>query len=218
MKDHPMLFSGPMVQALIDGRKTQTRRVLRPQPRSAPICHDGVWTDCEGLKDGPYDIPLRNDVKPIPIKVKAGDRIWVRESFARISVSPILETIDNPMPVYRVCDNRTDYGGPWKPSIHMPRAISRVTLYVTDVKVERLQNISNADCISEGIECVNTVDDVPIWKNYLGKGSLLSTGGLLTPSASFRSLWGSINGPDQWAENPWVLAYSFQVKTENIDA
>jgi hypothetical protein len=122
MSDRPILFSGPMVKALLDGRKTQTRRILKPQPLG--------W----------------GEPKP---RFAKGDRLWVRESFRVREGGTICEAGGGQMDyvdteiVYRASDGRQF--GRWKPGIHMPRAYSRLTLTVTDVRVQRLQEISEAD-------------------------------------------------------------------------
>lgn len=162
MAERPIIFSGPMVKAIIAGRKTMTRRLATS--------------------------PLR--------KCQPGDRLWVREAFARTRVFPIVETIDNPMVVYRECDNRTDYGGPWKPSIHMPRSACRVMLEVTGVKVERLQDITNKDALAEGA----LESGIP----YVGAMTCDQA------RVAFSLLWDSLHGKLSWEQNPEVVAISFK--------
>lgn len=114
------------------------------------------------------------------------------------------------MVVYREGDNRTDYGGPWKPSIHMRRRDSRITLEITEVHVERLQDISEADAIAEGIEKVGGPTSCTPWKNYGLEPGAPHAMNCASPVASFESLWASINGPESWAANPWVWVVSLR--------
>lgn len=189
MKERGILFSAPMVRALLDGSKTQTRRALKVQPIG--MAHAGrasltksmsrpafyaTWD--ESAADGstccicPYGVP--------------GDRLWVRETWARTTVFPGTEMV-----VYREGDNRTDYGGPWKPGIHLFRRDSRITLEVTEVRVERLQDVSRGDAMGEGYPFPNMAqgDDPRQW---------------------YRDLWQSINGAESWEANLWVWVVAFK--------
>ncbi len=114
--------------------------------------------------------------------------------------------------VYRVCDNRTDYGGPWKPSIHMRRRDSRILLEITDVRVERLQDISERQALAEGIVGVDfrPDDGFPICRGYMVGPDDGSTPLETHASKAFAGLWRSINGPDSWDTNPWVWAVEFK--------
>lgn len=183
--EKPILFSGPMVKAILDGRKSQTRRIVKPQPNE-----DGIADDTEPCP--PY--PRRwmgscgNEWKcPYPV----GTLLWVRECFQTGDYAQ-----NEPRGyVYRATDPdwKTMEGWKWKPSIFMPRAASRITLEVTGVRVERLQHISDDDCIAEG--CIgDEVDgaDQPL------------------PTMCFQSLWQSINGPESWEKNPWVWVIQFK--------
>lgn len=179
MKERPILFSGPMVRALLDGRKTRTRRVVKPQPEwsCSPLeftNSPGVWApnEAEDYRRCPYGVP--------------GDRLWVRETWQR--VVPLL--ID-PTTKYEYLATVRDGCHParWKPSIHMPRVASRITLEVVRVRVERVQQITEADAIAEGCgraEC--------------GALAVLE----------YCRLWNEINGPGAWAENPWVWVVEFK--------
>lgn len=191
MTERPILFSAPMVRAILDGRKTQTRRVVKPQPNDwlhpMPCCS----VTSEGWQ-GPFDHSLwahegdRDDgeARRCPYG-KHGDRLWVREAWAKTTV------LGQDMIVYYAEDNRTDYGGPWKPSIHMPRAASRITLEITAVRVERLCGITISNAIREGYD--GSLDDH------------------IDPSIKwFSALWESINGPGSWAQNLWVWVIEFK--------
>ncbi|MGF6549349.1 hypothetical protein [Paraburkholderia youngii] len=206
MKERPILFSGPMVRALLDGSKTQTRRIVKPQPdfetardalggetRSATVVYDGAMGGI-GLKRGNaigYVFP--NIHCPYG---KPGDRLWVRETFAHMhrgNAAP--ETRHDDDVVYKADGFTPDeyvYGS-WKPSIHIPRWASRITLEVTGVRVERLQDISEADARAEGV----TIEDHHM-NGYCA-------GETRPPSiCAFRELWGSIHGAESWTANPWV--------------
>lgn len=233
MRERPILFSGPMVRAILDGRKTQTRRVLKWQPGALDrpfIMDDGSWhvTDSRG-----------GHMSPLGLRYAPGDRLWVREAWARSDDHEWLVAYradgtcgawgwdgDGKLAFNRhglVLDpERRDgkgewglgkFGGKWRPSIHMPRWASRITLEVTGVKVERLQDISEADAIAEGIDDV-TAEIAPrdkslrFWRRYRDGGW---NGYVDCPIGSYASLWTEINGPGSWEANPWVVAISFRV-------
>lgn len=228
MKERPILFSAPMVRAILEGRKTQTRRAIRKQfaPDAEPAevastspegwqisGHSGLWWDDAGacIDDAircPYGQP--------------GDRLWVRETWQ----GPLLGTagdykafnaggqkaIQKPeCCVYRATDtlNAVDDDGKelgWRPSIHMPRWASRILLEIVSVRVERLQDISEADAIAEGIERVgegwqrfHCDPDAPVGQPFT-----------MNPVLAYRGLWESINGPSSWDANPWVWIVEFK--------
>lgn len=202
MKERPILFSGPMVRAILAGRKTQTRRVVKLNDAGRVARGGRQWhiDDDHAALACPYGQP--------------GDRLWVRETWARAYVHQALSEHY----VYAAGDNSTDYGGPWKPSIHMPRAASRITLEVTDVRVERLQDISEADAIAEGMDPSPGLvgdDDLAvrdvIAAHDAARGTFL---GMAVPVARFVLLWDSINGKQpgvtNWNANPWVWVVSFR--------
>lgn len=224
MADHPMLFSSPMVRAKRDGIKTQTRRVFK-EIEELPNGLFHIFGGMIGVSE--EDVPKH---APDYCRIQPGDRIWARESFSydRLDIDH-----DAMFPAWYWADGNPEHGD-WtkpKPSIHMPRAYSRTTLFVEDVRVERLQSISEADALAEG---------VPDNESYAGSfeehycrkcgGSGLHGGfganyGVIevdcaeceTPVMRYRNLWDHINGPDAWNENPWVVAYTFRVVLENID-
>lgn len=192
MKERPILFSGPMVRAILEGRKTQTRRVVKPN-RSAPTASH---VSCTPASDGSYWVEPGGWVA-CPYG-KPGDRLWVRETILRIGdrSDPICASI------YAADGSMTPADAwPWKadrlPSIHCPRGLSRITLEVISVRVERLQAISNEDAKAEGV------------REYDGDEPGDYRGG-------FRDLWQSINGKRpgcSWDDNPWVWAIEFKVVT-----
>ncbi|MCH2238771.1 MULTISPECIES: hypothetical protein [Sphingomonadales] len=246
MSDRPILFSAPMVRALLAGTKTQTRRVLKPQPARKIIpCHfsDTGWANATADELGCTCEPF-----PSP-RFAVGDRLWVKESWwiaTRYSygTTPGGDELPPPQLAYRRgdpvhyaadgnppnCANR--HYGPdglrgrmfaapdpyavWhrKVSIHMPRWASRLTLTVTDVRVERLQDISRDDAIAEGLTHKAGVIEPDWWM----LPEPLHQGRWLSPVAAYRFLWNEINGPGAWDANPWVVAVSFEVRKGKIDA
>lgn len=210
MKERPILFSGPMVRALLDGSKTQTRRVMKPQliygtvaglfnswylPRSEgggtlyPNGKEKILGTC------PYGQP--------------GDRLWVREAFDFLPSGGL----DQPQAceiVYWATGSIEPRSAPHdynpmiyghqkvRPSIHMPRWASRITLEITSVRVERLQDISEADAQAEGV-----TDDGSLVTDLDGK----DRGGTI---AAYATLWEVINGVGSWDDNPWVWVVSFK--------
>jgi hypothetical protein len=205
MKERPILFSGPMVRVILDGRKTQTRRVVKHQPL---MCLESsrprvFGRTCQWRQIYDFDIEFErawrgggpvHDEEVCPYG-QTGDRLWVKETFAT---------------GYGATHYRADYGEdcktisgcivPWKPSIFMPRKLSRLTLEITAVRVERLQDISEVDALAEGVEVLSHG-----FKNYLGAD--LQCG---DARMSYMSLWESINGPGSWAKNPWVWVVEFR--------
>ncbi|EMC8573951.1 hypothetical protein VLQ41_000778 [Salmonella enterica] len=208
MKERGMIFNGEMVRAIIDGRKTQTRRPIKwKQTRFTEVAErdDGsLWPwaeDCERGGDIWFTCPFG----------EVGDRIWVRETFRVHSRATDVATL-----VYRasvrnswteqthrvpvaVC-NKPATPEKWTPSIHMPRWASRITLEITDVRVERLNNISYDDAISEGIKQEWTCID-PGLGSYAHKNDVQD---------DYETLWKSIYGTDSWQANPWVWVIEFK--------
>jgi hypothetical protein len=216
-KEHPILFSGPMVRAILAGRKTQTRRIVKPQPE---LRDDGwIWCPPSAKYNAKIDdwVPharWRCGLNPTECGAagivqwcpygQPGDRLWVRETWARWtdvkSFGCVVYQSDGTARRY-LCDGDGE-GDPvqlgkackpvepvarWRPSIHMPRWASRLTLEVTDVRVERLQEISEADAMAEG--------------RSMTPGD---------PAGYFPDTWAAINGADSWHANPWVWVVSFK--------
>ena len=212
MKERPILFSGPMVRAILDGRKTQTRRIMKPQP----TC-DGFWWShkgysCGGEKQFRDGLPL---FAGCPYGA-VGDRLWVREACCSDgwSVHYLADNDHREFGETRYDDviKLHHYSGGFSrqvPSIHMPRWASRITLEITGVRVERLNEISESDAIAEGIESKPQPYGKELdWKYYgwLEKLNQWST----CPIRSYESLWNSINGPESWAANPFVWVIEFK--------
>jgi hypothetical protein len=236
MTDRPILFSGPMVRALLDGRKTQTRRVLKPQPSAKVVGFQRVFSDppyfeAVGADGKPcYGFPASfHSLSPFPtIRHGIGDRLWVREawrttpSLDAISPSSIIGRSQEAgyrrgwCPIHFEADGARlawsnsdwpgigDEPGRYRQAMHMPRPLSRLTLTVTDVRVQRLQDISEADARAEGVEAVS-MQDVP-------RQAAMSL------RSDFAALWDSLNAKRApWSENPWIVAVTFDVHKRNID-
>ena len=209
MKERPILFSAPMVRAILAGKKTQTRRIVKPQPEWTkgawywrhPRYNNGLGihyfhTDAESAAEKmasvcPYGIP--------------GDRLWVRETWFDNGASWSGDSSESHgRCVYRADGEFMDHfpedymGAKWSPPIHMPRWASRITLEVVAVRVERVQDISNNDATAEGFE-----------DKFEADGS--AYGAVLTTAKEcFADLWCEINGEDSWYANPWMWAVEFK--------
>lgn len=203
-RDIPIIFSAPMVRALLDGCKTMTRRPAWRLPGKAgrrqrrdPSWPPGMWPSAWQNRE-------------------PGDRLWVQETWAKTRVSPIISTIDNPWTVYAACDNRTDYGGPWRSAAQMKRADSRLTLVVTATKVEPLLDISEADARAEG--CTGWHNSTPGPVCNLGEGwTMQQCGELVSPAGEFQMLWSKLHPEWDGYSSPEVVALTFTVHKQNID-
>ncbi len=229
MSVKPILFSGPMVRALLDERKTQTRRVLKPQP---VVPHGLYFQPMHGtLRDGaPYgdrytwrivgpDYPddHRDDVQ---IGYGVGDLLWVRETWRSHGDDGGLlrdqehSTCTGPHDVMfqATCDEVERGQFKFRPSIFMPRWANRITLEVTEVRVQRLQDISPKDAIEEGVDLLG---DPNGFRDYSSSDETAR----LAMIPSFRTLWDSLNSKRGfgWDANPWVAAYTFNLHKQNID-
>lgn len=208
MADRPILFSAPMIRALLAGRKTQTRRIAKFVEPVGDKWH--VHTAGGGMFGCTEDEVQRHAADYAPNAI--GDRLWVREAFSyswSVKDDPARRHL---MPLWYWADGHPD-DGDWskpKPSIHMPRWASRLTLIVTDVRVERLQEISEADAGAEGLEY--RLDWLPQWRG--GEGMDWHSE---FPRDAYAALWDHINGAGAWEHNPWVAAYTFTVHHRNID-
>jgi hypothetical protein len=210
MTERPLLFSAPMVRALLAGTKTQTRRVVKS---AEPIAKLGSSADWDRFKAHP-DMPtpsivlLTNRGLPFTLPCpygKPGDRLWVRESgWERPERTPAMmrEGADTWAPYYYAADGEDGeqlraWGFKARPSIHMPRWASRILLEVVGVHVERLQDISERDAEAEGAQPND---------GYAGPASDRQKGW----RDAYRKLWLTINGPESWATNPWVWVVDFR--------
>jgi hypothetical protein len=203
-KERPILFSGEMVRAILEGRKTQTRRVASIAD-NVRICEGTAKGFLPGLPDG--------FVIPCPYG-QTGDRLWVREAWCPAtwgSYEPRKEIPRRPSDAliqfradYR-SRSSVDYDGHWKPSIFLPRWASRLTLEITKIRVERVQEISHEDALAEGCKGYEWVESSP----YIA-GPHTDAGQL--PAEEYKELWDSINGKRGfgWDKNPWVWVIEFR--------
>jgi hypothetical protein len=219
VSDRPILFSAPMVRAILEGRKTQTRRVVKPQPpmgcryeingaRSHALCvATGTFTDGRPIYVPPTPQSVDHRL-PCPYGAP-GDTLWVRETFFEEYDPDTCKPYDPPRYAYRATYEGEEpyqadgdgfpevnrdgtFKSPWKPSIHMPREASRLTLCIKSVRVERLQEISEADAIAEGLS--------PTVGEYTGPAR-----------SEFAALWDSISRESHpWASTPWVWVLEFE--------
>lgn len=225
MTDRPILFSAPMVRALLEGRKTQTRRplyVVRNAKETGEMPPSRYFPDYPPPNLGLNQIATLGTAHLI----QPGDRLWVKETW-RTNYG--LDFYDDdlgrcPKPtdmdpettaIEYLADGERELGGKTRVSLFMRRWMSRLTLTVTDVRIERLQDISREDAIAEGIEhCPDKGLPPSYWRDYLVSEARIWFG---DPVQSYRSLWNSINGAGAWEANPWVVAISFDVEQRNID-
>jgi hypothetical protein len=256
MKARPILFSGAMVRALLDGSKTQTRRVVR-----IPSGSDAQWAD-PGIGGGGY-LKAQMIADGTVHRIRCpygdiGDVLWVRERFGylgnivsggsddavvmwlyhadghvahkkmkhdlMLSLVPRQPDLPDPQTHWNEYDSALKKW--WerqksKPSIHMPRRASRITLEISDVRVERLQDISEADAIAEGI--LKSPEHHLLYRDYTGDKTYVENGyGLqrtiwVQAVPSYQSLWDTINGDGAWAANPWVWVVEFKVHKRHVD-
>jgi hypothetical protein len=197
-KERPILFSAPMVRAILEGRKTVTRRAVK-----FPFIDRAVGCELSGNEIGSEEI--RNNC---PYGVP-GQRLWVRETFIDLCGTGVEHRPDPDGPLQRYAyaadcrpgshsdEARKDFGLKYKPSIHMPRAACRILLEITDVRVERLQDIAEGQAKAEGV-CTSAVES-------------FQAAGVDRPAGfAFRDLWISINGDEGWTANPWVWVVEFK--------
>jgi len=220
-KERPILFAGAMVRALLDGSKTQTRRALHNQVTAPAIMQMAGPDYAEIINEHGVDIPGWTCPYGQP-----GDRLWVRETFLDTQGTGA-EYRDEQGRRQRFAyaadtapgsygdEARKDYGLKWKPSIHMPRAASRILLEIVSVRVERLQDISEADAFAEGIEpvVVPTCCGEPHREDHgvLGIETHCCGEPIEDEKAApaYRKLWEQINGAGSWDANPWVWVVEF---------
>jgi len=210
--ERPMLFSAPMVRAILAGRKTQTRRIWSGD--SVADCPygqtgEGLWVretfaleTNRNVDVAGYDPPFK-DGRPVRyIKDDDGNEFWEQPHYFATDPKPELEYEDKEGPSVR-----------WKPSIHMPRWASRINLEITNVRVERLMDITEEDAIAEGVRRdpghstpLEMGANVETWFNYQDPESWVTSA-----QSSFRTLWSSIYGAPSWLSNPWVFVIEFKV-------
>lgn len=206
MKERPILFSGAMVRALLDGSKTQTRRIVKPAPPDDDPITAGLYHPTETNRHG--EESPGNEVfgayttdgewaRPCPYG-QPGDRLWVRESYADVGCRlTYMADLD---------DGAHCKVKKWTPSIHMFRADSRIQLEIVSVRVERLNDISEGDCWAEGIAaCDGMFDDMAIIDSAKRMGRSFEDA-----APTYAALWESIKGAGSWDANPWVWVVEFR--------
>lgn len=223
MTDRPIIFSAPMVRALLTGTKTQTRRTLKPQPDMAKIgqpCHPEPRGACRWVWMARDDRPdYQYATADFLVRFAVGDRLWVRETWQHAPQKYCTcPQGSEPAPcddwsngtgcrsnrgdvVYRA-DKEALTG--WHSAIFMPRWASRLTLTVTDVRVQRLQDITEEDAKAEGVALA-----------IAGQGDDGAIR-IRTHRTGFVGVWQEING--NWLDNPWVVALTFSAEQRNIDS
>lgn len=208
MKERPVIFNSEMVRAIIDGRKTQTRRVMAVQPESNQFGLLRISDSTKRSDIGKYHwaesnatgTHQRSALFSCPFG-QVGDRLWVRETFAGhyLDDDQIQDIKDGRDKAEDLCEYRADYSDDadcvdgWTPSIHMPRWASRITLEITAVRVERLNDISEEDAKAEGV-----------------KAGVCPGHEHMMHQVAFSELWQSIYGVDSWNANPWVWVIEFR--------
>ncbi|HBY4594386.1 TPA: hypothetical protein MIU51_10930 [Klebsiella pneumoniae] len=226
MTERGMIFNGEMVRAILDGRKTQTRRIMKLQPKPSKSRPGDFWFSSKKLESMVHVSDLAPGNSPIadyhlfiqehccPFGA-VGDRIWVREAFRVHSRATDVATLvykasernswteqTNRVPV-AVC-NKPATPEKWTPSLHMPRWASRILLEITDVRVERLNTISEEDATSEGVPPAGS-----LLPDYPGT-FLTPKGDFATAKVAFQRLWESIYGEESWKANGWVWVIEFK--------
>ncbi len=225
-KEIPILMSTPMVIATIEDRKKMTRRLKGLENiNNCPDnwAHDGGgWKNPEGQSAILFGTKNGEHEEIIKLPWNVGDILYVRESWQHTRNLGINEEDENSGYIYKASQNGKDWESSdenwtWKPSIHLPKAASRIWLEVTDVRVERLKDITQEDAISEGIG--REWDGSKFWyEDYSNPKAMLRQ----QPLESFKTLWQKINGEKNWNSNPWVWCVSFSVlsttgRTESLN-
>lgn len=208
MKERPILFSALMVRAILAGTKSQTRRVVKPLKAMGKSL---AWCDLACSSEKLLRHQVRGYQEHCPYG-KPGDRLWVRETYWH-------DDEDNSI-VYRadgdtgiVDTNKHETGLArynWRPSIFMPRAASRITLEITGVRVERLQDISEVDSIAEGVESMTGNKTTVYHWDFPKPKPNYAVSGYKSACDAYTVLWESINGPGSWEINPWVWVIEFR--------
>lgn len=214
LKERPILFSTEMVQAILAGRKTQTRRILKV---TNPLVNQVIGFSNEPDTMWPADYGFGVLMATPWLNYEAikcpygaiGDTLWVRETWAKNGVLPLEDRTDAKY-IYKAerseVDGKVKYAAQWKPSIHMPKEACRLRLTIKDIRVERVQDISQHDAIKEGVEC--DADGKGYYLDYMN----LADGYGCSPKYSFQSLWHKINGEESWYANVWVWVIEFEIK------
>lgn len=227
MKEHPILFTGAMVRAILDGRKTQTRRPIKPQPPASWQPTVGTFhptkVDRKGIEfPGEAMFGASDETFGCRAPFAVGDRLWVRETWGLCAygdptdfyLGSVVTEGKGFLDRYGI-EYRADWGTNqesafWRPSILMPRWASRLTLEVTGIRPERITSIPQSDALAEGIEYRRAGGMSPGGSGtyHVGEEHHAST-----PKEAFAALWDSIYGktPLAWQHNPWTWATTFKV-------
>jgi hypothetical protein len=220
MTDIPIIFSAPMILALLANRKTMTRRLLYSERHAK----GGVVPATAMMLDG-HPLPCL-DMRRHSVgtywtlsgwhKAKPGDRLWVRETWQ--SQTEYDKATGRGATVRFAASWHPGPGFKWRSPIHMPRWASRLTLVVTAAKIERLQEIGEADAQAEGVQhrWLKSAACAPRSLYFVEAGEREHSG--TSARAAFEMLWCSLHGPDAWAANPEIVALTFAAHNGNIDA
>jgi hypothetical protein len=216
MSDKPIIFSSEMVRAILDGRKTQTRRVVRPQPEEKPCGWPPELNKLSWYWKNEYiGIPI-NLVNYCPYD-SVGDLLWVREKFAYLqNPEACFKEGEFPDVAYWAGGNwdeaEPDQQPEWKPSIYMPKWATRIWLKITNIRVERVQDITLEDVVAEGVRLEG--------EDYMRAAFGVTKKGILECLVKpvFRNLWNSLNAKRgySWESNPWVWVIEFKIKDLQI--
>ncbi|KYQ82514.1 hypothetical protein AWW72_18075 [Acinetobacter sp. NRRL B-65365] len=229
MKERPILFNTEMVRAILEGRKTQTRRLVKPQPTVCDEDRGGHWWPSNAVQSMVHVEKELQDYKGLwrglietcnPFG-EVGDQLWVRETWYQKGTVGRSYPDDDEYQFFGhkqaayVADGEApnDWTVKKRPSIHMPRWASRIQLEITNIRIERLKDISEADAIAEGMTFTDYGQNHfgnpnPGW---LWKQSSNHDQCLMTARHAFGNLWESINGKGSWDENPWVWVVEFNL-------
>lgn len=215
MKERPILFQGPMIRAVLEGRKTQTRRLVNLREFGESTTRGYQWT-FRDRRARWQDLCHADMIARCPYGAP-GDQLWVREAFTHITGNGIRVH-------YRADGEPTDSGGRvlptepglrrWSPSIHMPRKASRLQLDVTEIRIERLQSISKQDAIAEGAQRFEGLADPSPYPSSGNNWSMESPTShrqcLGSPQTAFGNFFIKLHGQDVWDANPWVWVVGFK--------
>lgn len=216
IKERPILFSGPMVQAILDGKKTQTRRVMKPQPCPYGQKGDRLWVREAFAEVHPCQIDEGRYSRPSPAGIPGPPPVSYRTIYRADGDYPHLHFTDG-YPYRERCTPNCKHDhsmlhpeetfNGWSPSIYMPRRCSRITLEITEIRIQRVQDISEEDAEAEGVECFDPENDAPVCR-VPG----LTDWDYSFAQEAFRFLWDSINAARGygWESNPFVWAISFR--------
>lgn len=233
-KENPILYTAAMITAILDGSKTETRRIMKGKSPNS-IFHPGEWADSYVLDPGNESWRQKDNRYG-----NAGDLLWVREAFVEDPNCDHESWNENFLSFYQWDNSKTDklknlpnalrspahvmyaqnhpniIDMTWRPSIHMPRWACRIELENSSVHWERLHAITEAGAIAEGIKSI-AVDGIPGYQDYSGQLSFFSNEAqpehhVSAAVQSYKSLWNSINGENAWDRNDWVQVIKFKVK------